>query len=232
MPASRDLWPALEAASKTGFLVYPPLHPNESIEVRLLDDGSFLFTLFASVAAGPPPGVPILTTASARPGSASRTSDARRQQAAPVPLFRMSIGGSAGWGGIGRNSVHIHPRADLDEAVVHELMSAMTTNVMPGTPGQFGFLGAYNFITPEGWNTLCVGALNDPRPEGLPALNCFIESDWYPQSTEFRYAFKRGESLTWTHDTPIGQVIFVPRESVSLVEVSQDDVARLQVEPA
>ncbi|MCH9040295.1 MAG: hypothetical protein IIC23_13010, partial [Chloroflexi bacterium] len=55
--------------------------------------------------------------------------------------------------------MHIHPRADLDEAVVHELMSAMTTNVMPGTPGQFGFLGAYNFITPEGWNTLCVGAL-------------------------------------------------------------------------
>lgn len=222
----------LQAASTTGLLVYPPLHPDESIEVRLLDDGSFLFTLFADVAADPPPSVPILATGATPSSSASRRSTAGKQQAAPVPVFRQRISGSAGWGGIGKNNVRIHPRADLDETVVHDLMGAMTTNIMPGTPGQFGFLGAYNFLTPEGWNTLCVGALNDPRPEGLPALNCLIETDWYPQSTEFRYAFKRGESLTWTHDTPLGQVIFVPRESVSLVEAARNEVARPRVEPA
>jgi hypothetical protein len=144
----------------------------------------------------------------------------------------MSIGASAGWGGLGKRDLRISPRADIDDTVVEQFMNATTTNVMPGTPGQFGFLGTHNFITPEGWNTLCVGALSNPRPEGLPALNCFIETDWYPQLTEFRYAFKRGESLTWTHDTPLGQVIFVPRESVSFVEASQDDVARLRAEPA
>lgn len=200
--------------------------------MRLLDDGSFLFTLFANAAADPPPSVPILATGATRSPSASRSSRAERPQAAPVPIFRQRISGSAGWGGIGNNSVRIHPRADLDETVVHDLMGAMTTNIMPGTPGQFGFLGAYNFLTPEGWNTLCVGALNDPRPEGLPALNCLIETDWYPQSTEFRYAFKRGESLTWTRDTPLGHVIFVPRESVTLVEASRDEIALLPVQPA
>jgi len=193
-PAPRR--PSFEAASESGFLVYPPLHPTEAVEVLLQDDGAFLFTLFADDAHG---------------------NETR--------LFSVTTGGSAGWGGLGRVVYNTSKRTSIDHQMIDQLIAAMTTNVMPGTPGQFGFLGAHNFITPEGWNTLCVSPLNDPRDDGIPSLNCLIESDWYPQNTEFRYAFKRGESIRFTHDTPLGQVLFVPREPVTLVGVSATDQA-------
>jgi hypothetical protein len=195
MPSALE--PALDAAAKTGFLVYPPLHPHESVEVRLLDTGSFAFTLRVK---GP------------------RGTDA--------PVFTVRIGGSAGWGGLGNHEVlFIDEKADVDAELIGQLMGAMTTNVMPGTVGQFGLLGAYNFITPEGWNSVCMGTINRPRADGIPVLNCLVESDWYPQNTEFRYGFKRGEFIQVTHDTPLGQVLFVPREAVQLVEVADEQAA-------
>lgn len=189
VPAPSGLREVLEAATHTGVLVYPPLHPDESVTVQFTDSGAFLFTLSAGLAGG------------------------------WLPVFQVRIGGSAGWGGLGNTDiVYIDPRADIDEAEARQIFSAMSTNIMPGTVGQFGFLAAHNFITPEGWDSLCLSTLNAARADGIPSLNCLVETDWYPQNTEFRFSFERGESITMTHDTPLGQVAFVPRWAVRLVD--------------
>lgn len=176
--------------------MYPPLHPNEAIEVVLLDDGSFRFSLSSTDPEGE-----------------------------SAEVFSVVIGGSAGWGGLGKVVATKDERSSITRGEIDQLVGAMSTNVMPGTAAQFGFLGAHNFITPEGWNSLCVSPFNDPRDDGIPCLNCLIETDWYPQNTEFRFAFKRGESIRFTHDTPIGQVVFVPRETVTLVGAPSQETA-------
>lgn len=185
--ALRDV---LESATHTGVLVYPPLHPNESVTVEFMDTGDFLFTLQTQVMGG-----------------------------MWVPVFQIRVGGSAGWGGLGNTDItYIAPRTDLTEADVHTLFATMTTNIMPGTVGQFGFLAAHNFLTPEGWGSVCLRPVNRPRSDGIPSTNCLVETDWYPQNTEFRFAFERGESITFTHDTPLGQVVFLPRWALRLLD--------------
>ncbi|GMU39198.1 MAG: hypothetical protein AMXMBFR23_00640 [Chloroflexota bacterium] len=181
---------AMEAATRTGVLVYPPLHPEEAIEVRFLDTGDFIFTMLSL---GP---------------------DHRAH-----PMFRMKIGGSAGWGGLGKQElVYLDPRASVGAADAELLVGAITTNVMPGSVGQFGLLAAYNFITPQGWNSLCMMPLNRPRPDGIPSMSCFVETDWYPQNTEFRSVYEHGEAILLTRDTPLGQVLFLPRTAVHLLD--------------
>jgi uncharacterized protein DUF6065 len=201
--ARAELQPELRGASESGFLVYAPLQPNEAIEVLLLDDGSFRFSL-----------------SSTDPDGES------------AEVFSVVIGGSAGWGGLGRIVATKDEQANITGREIDQLVGAMSTNVMPGTAAQFGFLGAHNFITPEGWNSLCVSPFNDPRDDGIPCLNCLVETDWYPQNTEFRFAFKRGESIRFRHDTPIGQVVFVPRETVTLAGVPSAAVGVAMGAPA
>lgn len=184
---------ALEAATHTGVLVYPPLHPDESVTVEFMETGDFLFTLSTQVEGG-----------------------------VWVPAFQLRVGGSAGWGGLGNTDItYIAPRTDLTEADVHALFAAMTTNIMPGSAGQFGFLAAHNFVTPDGWDTLCLRLVNRPRGDGIPSMNCLVETDWYPQNTEFRFAFERGESITFTHDTALGQVVFLPRWALRLIDAAE-----------
>jgi hypothetical protein len=194
--ARAELQPELQSASESGFLVYAPLQPNEAIEVLLLDDGAFRFSLSST-----------------------------DQEGESAEVFSVVMGGSSGWGGLGRVVAARDERATITRQEIDQLVSAMSTNVMPGTAAQFGFLGAHNFITPPEWNTLCVSPFNVPRDDGIPCLNCLIETDWYPQNTEFRFAFKKGESICFTHDTPIGQVVFVPREPVTLVGVPVEEAA-------
>ncbi|HJM88840.1 MAG TPA: hypothetical protein QF624_04330 [Dehalococcoidia bacterium] len=188
--------PALEAATGTGFLVYPMLHENERVEVEIGDNGALLFTLFATSPAGE-----------------------------TTPVLRMSLGGSAGWGGLGQNELlYLNERAGLDGDSAIHLVDALTTNVMPGTAAQIGFLGSYNFLTPEGWSTICMPSVNNPPV--IPVMSCMIETDWYPQNTEFRSLLKRGETLHIRPDVPLGQVMFLPREAVELVEAEASDIER------
>ncbi|PKN83112.1 MAG: hypothetical protein CVU47_00460 [Chloroflexi bacterium HGW-Chloroflexi-9] len=173
-------------------LVYPPLHPGESIEARLLETGDFLFTMFV---AGP---------------------DSR-----PMRVFTVRIGGSAGWGGLGNQEVvYLDRHASISAKEAELIVDAITTNIMPGSAGQFGFLSSYNFITPDGWDSLCMIPPNGARPDGIPSFNCLVETDWYPQNTEFRFPLERGESISFTHDTPLGQVLFVPRVTLRLFDLA------------
>jgi hypothetical protein len=51
-----------------------------------------------------------------------------------------------------------------------------------------------------------------------------VETDWYAHETEFRYVLQAGEGITVEHAIPIGQVTFVPREEVNLLDATADDV--------
>ena len=49
-----------------------------------------------------------------------------------------------------------------------------------------------------------------------PMLVVRVETDWYAHETEFRYVLQAGEGMSVDHSIPIGQVMFVPREEITL----------------
>ena len=55
-----------------------------------------------------------------------------------------------------------------------------------------------------------------------------VETDWFPHESEFRYILQPGEGITGTHTMPIGQVVFVPREEIELVDCSPEEVAEIR----
>ena len=197
LPQQARFCPVLEDASKSGFLVYPPLHPHESYQVRLTEKNAFLLTFYV-----------------AGPGGLR------------APAFAVEINASAGTGGIDQPEiVFIEESAPLTEELVMEMVDALVTNVN-GPPGGIGLRGAHDFVTAEGWDTVYLGVLNEPQQPTVPVLAARVETDWYPQPTEFRYVLQRGDMVSVSGDAPIGQVLFVPRESVELVAGDDADRAR------
>ena len=91
--------------------------------------------------------------------------------------------------------------------------------------GGVGLRGAHDFVTPEGWDTVYTSVLNRTERPSLPVLTARIETDWYTQPTEFRYVLQPGEILSANGQSPVGQVLFVPREPVRLRAGSEDDRA-------
>jgi Tfp pilus assembly protein FimV len=55
-----------------------------------------------------------------------------------------------------------------------------------------------------------------------------VETDWYAHDTEFRYVLQPGEGISGTHHLPIGQVMFVPREEITLRECSKEELDELR----
>jgi hypothetical protein len=197
LPQQARFCPVLEDASRSGFLVYPPLHPHESYQVRLTDRNAFLLTFYAGDASG-----------------------------VRAPAFAVEIQPSAGAGGIDQMEiVFLEERGLLTQELVSEMVDALVTNVN-GPPGGIGLRGAHDFVTPEGWDTLYLGVLNEPQQPAVPVLAARIETDWYPQPTEFRYVLQRGDAVSVSGDAPVGQVIFVPREPVELVAGTAADAQR------
>jgi hypothetical protein len=57
-----------------------------------------------------------------------------------------------------------------------------------------------------------------------PGLVIRVETDWFVRDSEFRYVLQPGEAISASHDMPIGQVLFVPREEVVLRDGSEAEV--------
>jgi hypothetical protein len=95
-----------------------------------------------------------------------------------------------------------------------------------GTPtGGVTLRGATNFQTPEGWDTVYTSVMNNIERPVAPVLVVRVETDWYAHESEFRYVLQPGEAIPGARNQPVGQVFFVPRETVTTRECTPDELA-------
>ena len=95
-------------------------------------------------------------------------------------------------------------------------------------PGAIPRRGAWNFKTPDGWDTVYTSVLNMVDRPIAPMLVVRVETDWYAHQTEFRYVLQPGEGLPGSRSLPIGQAHVVPREPIDLVECTAEEVTALK----
>jgi len=197
LPQQARFCPVIEDASRTGFLVYPPLQDQEIFQVRRLREDHLRFTL-------------------ALTGDDSTTR----------PLWTLELTMAAGSGGLDSYDVRfVADELDLNQEQVIAQLEALTTN-LNGPPGAVGLRGAYDFATPEGWDTFYMGVTNELAPPHVPVMTARIETDWYSQATEFRHVLAVGQTLSVAGTSPIGQVIFIPRDDVMLIDSTEVDATR------
>jgi hypothetical protein len=190
----------LEAGSSLGYLVYPPLEKHEAFFVEYHGEGIYEFKYFLANRAGK-----------------------------WEPLFAVRYQMPIGSIGQLRTDVAFAVKdPPIDEAGATRIVRAFIVPEDLGTPpGAVTFRGAYNFRTPEGWDTVYTSVLNHIDRPVAPALTVRVETDWYAQHTEFRYVLEPGQGMPGAHSLPIGQVFFVPREEVKLKDASPKQVEEI-----
>jgi len=98
-----------------------------------------------------------------------------------------------------------------------------------GTPaGALALRAATNFKTPAGWDTVYTPIFNMIERPVAPMLVVRVETDWYTHETEFRYVLQPGEGLTVSQAIPIGQVMFVPREEITMRDCTEKELQELE----
>lgn len=193
--------PVLEAGSGLGYLVYPPLEPNEAYHVEYGGNGRYDFRYFM-----------------------------RNQAGAWGPVFSVTWTLPVGGLGMIREDVQIpDPDSGVTEDAALRMARAFVVPEDFGTPpGAVSLRGAYGFRTPEGWDTVYTPVLNVIERPIAPMLVIRVETDWYVHHSEFRYVLEPGEGLPGSHNLPIGQVHFVPREDIELVDCTDQEIEELK----
>jgi hypothetical protein len=188
----------LEAGSALGFLVYPPLGEHESFQVSFEGEGLYRFVYSAN-----PTG-------------------AEWQEVLSV-THQMPLGGL----GAATEEVTMMIEATPESRELALLLFRMFVAVQDlGTPaGAVTLRGAWNFQTPPGWDTVYTPIFNMIERPIAPMLIVRVETDWFAHDTEFRYVLQPGEGITASHNMPIGQVFFVPREEVTLRDATEAETA-------
>jgi hypothetical protein len=192
--------PVLEAGNALGFLVYPPLEPNESYYVDYQGDGRYRFVYYLTIS-----------------GKLE-------------PIFGVEVILPVGGAGLFREEVTFLTPAPLISREV--ALSKARTLIVPddmGTPaGGLSLRGAWNFQTPPGWDTVYTPIFNVIERPIPPMLVIRVETDWYAHETEFRYVLQAGEGISAEPNIPIGQVVFVPREEITLRDCSDAEVEAIR----
>ena len=193
--------PVLEAGSAVGFLVYPPLEPNESYHVEFQGDGRYHFGYFL------------------------RSSTGRWD-----PIFSVTIAMPVGSLGMIKEEVAFatpNPTMSREDA----LLAARTFIVpedMGTPPGALSLRAATNFQTPPGWDTVYTPIFNMIDRPVAPMLVVRVETDWYAHETEFRYVLETGEGSSGSLSMPIGQVVFVPREEITFRDCTEAELEAIK----
>jgi hypothetical protein len=95
-----------------------------------------------------------------------------------------------------------------------------------GTPaGAVTLRGAWNFQTPQGWDTVYAPVFNLIERPIAPTLAIRVETDWYVHDSESRYVLQPGETISASHSMPIGHGIFVPGEEITFRDGTQEEIA-------
>ncbi|MBI4202742.1 MAG: hypothetical protein HY532_06510 [Chloroflexi bacterium] len=73
------------------------------------------------------------------------------------------------------------------------------------------------FQTPDGWDSVWMGVTNMFDPPMPQAYTVRVQTDWFAGSraVEVRYQLRMGERLKVNPDTPIGMVVFLPRQDLT-----------------
>jgi len=193
--------PVLEAASALGYLVHPPLSEAETYTVEYQGEGRYRFSY--SIKAGSTEWKPLF-----------------------VVSYQLGVGGT----GARREdlTLMIEPSEQARELAATMTRMFMVPDDM-GTPaGAVTLRGAWNFRTPAGWDSVYAPVFNQIERPIAPMMSIRVETDWYVHETEFRYVLQPGESITGTHNLPIGQVFFVPREEIRLKDCTPAELAELE----
>jgi hypothetical protein len=190
--------PVLEAGSATGFLVHPPLNENESFQIGYEGEGRYRFAY------------------SVNPGGARWET-----------IFTVAIQLPVGSIGAAREEVTMMIPATPESRETALLMTRMFIAAEDlGTPaGAVTLRGAWNFQTPPGWDTVYTPIFNMIERPIAPMLVIRVETDWFAHDTEFRYVLQPGEAISASHNMPIGQVLFVPREEVVFRDGTEAEAA-------
>jgi hypothetical protein len=193
--------PVLEAGSAMGFMVYPPLQPNESYVVEFQGEGRYQFTYYLTGGSGK-----------------------------WEPVFAVAYSLPLGSVGMMKEDVTVIARqVEIPPAEAKAFARAFFVPEDLGTPaGAVSLRGAWSFKTPEGWDTVYTSVLNSIERPVAPMLVVRVETDWFPHNSEFRYVLSPGEAISGTHELPIGQVFFVPREEITLRDCSEQELADIQ----
>ena len=191
--------PVVSAANSLGYLVYPALADGEAFQIRYRTDSRFEFSFF--VGSDDPPGTRAFT-------------------------LRYTFSG-VGPGRWTEELVHHDAGVDMGDDQIMRRRDALfsVANLAQAQPGSVGLRGATNFVTPEGWDTVFTGVLNDTTPPRLPVVSVRVETDWFAMESEFRYVLQPGDSLSAGPGDPVGQAFFVPREPVTARPASSEEQA-------
>jgi len=132
-------------------------------------------------------------------------------------------------GGMGatKREIKMHIQDTPETREIAHLMPAMFVSEDDmGTPaGAVTLRGAWNFQTPQGWDTVYTPVFNMIERPIAPMLVIRVETDWYVQDSEFRYVLQPGETISASHSMPIGQVMFVPREEITFRDGTEEEIA-------
>jgi hypothetical protein len=192
--------PVLEAGSALGFMVYAPLDPRESIYSEYVGDGVYKFVYYLQSPNGK-----------------------------PTPVFMTTLTMSLGGVGMLKEDVQFMGTPVLTKEAALEVTRAFIVPEDMGTPaGAIALRGATNFTTPQGWDTVYTPIFNMIERPIAPMLVVRVETDWHMHETEFRYVLQPGEGLTISQSIPIGQVMFVPREEVTLRDATEKELQTIR----
>jgi hypothetical protein len=188
--------PVLEAGSGLGYLVYPALEPHESFHIEFQGEGQYQMSYALSV------------------GGKWR------------PIFTLTITMPIGAIGMMKEQVEFHVSdSPLTAEEAKQFARALVVPEDFATPqGAVTLRGNTNFRTPEGWDTVYTSVFNQIERPVAPLLVVRVETDWYAHDTEFRYVLQPGEGIAGTHNLPIGQVFFVPREEITMSDCNDAEV--------
>ena len=181
--------PVLEAGSALGFLVHPPLSERESFHIGYEGEGRYRFVYSVN-----------------------------HSGAKWEPIFSVVFLLPVGSMGAATTEVTMLIPATPESRETALLMAGMFIVADDlGTPaGAVTLRGAWNFQTPPEWDTVYAPIFNMIERPIAPMLAIRVETDWFAHDTEFRYVLQPGEAISASHNLPIGQVFFVPREEITL----------------
>lgn len=186
--------PVLEAGSALGFLVYPPLEPDEAAHITCEGEGRYTVSYFVTGAGG-----------------------------AWDKVFTVAYVMPMGSIGAIRDEVEFRTPQISDENAVNMARAFVVPQDLGTPPGAIALRGASSFQTPPGWDTVYTPIFNMIERPVAPMLVVRVETDWYAHETEFRYVLQPGEGMSLSHTLPIGQVVFVPREEITLRDGTDEE---------